>query len=79
MYTYEFDQNPPIVSLERAQTTGYASPNADRIHTHTKKCLPLSPQIKKHSSLKKQESDVDDDIRPDDFDYRTNNLSNCIS
>lgn len=50
----EFDQNPPIGSLDRAQTRGYTNASADGIHTHTHKktqyVLPPLP-LKGHSNI----------------------------
>ena len=41
MYPCEFDQNPPIGSLNRAQTTGYTNANADANRSAPKQYVPL--------------------------------------
>ena len=50
MYPCEFDQNPPIGSLNRAQTTGYTNVNADSIRT--KSNMSPSPYAGGHKKNK---------------------------
>ena len=41
MYPYEFDQNTPIGSLNRTQTTGYTSPTPTQTDQHQEQYVPL--------------------------------------